>query len=135
MFWFWRCVIESYVNSAIVKSVFARFGRSECATAQNFFKIIPTEIYIFFTGLAEFYDNIHQLTQENEGLFPVEVDLTDNAFIYEHSFETLPPDEDNPDEDGGTTSGGGGDNNAGGADIEYGTDEDLLVCRNLLDDE
>ncbi|XP_021967045.1 PRKCA-binding protein isoform X2 [Folsomia candida] len=96
---------------------------------------VATQLQKFSKGLAEFYDNIHQLTQENEGLFPVEVDLTDNAFIYEHSFETLPPDEDNPDEDGGTTSGGGGDNNAGGADIEYGTDEDLLVCRNLLDDE
>jgi hypothetical protein len=28
----------------------------------------------------------------------VEVDLTDNAFIYDKSFEILPPDEDNNDD-------------------------------------
>ncbi|ODM95096.1 PRKCA-binding protein, partial [Orchesella cincta] len=38
-------------------------------------------------GLAEFYEDMHQLSNENANLFPVEVDLTDNAFIYEKSFE------------------------------------------------
>jgi hypothetical protein len=45
-------------------------------------------------GLATFYEDVHRLSKENEGLFPVEVDLTDSAFMYEGSFETLPPDED-----------------------------------------
>jgi len=58
---------------------------------------VATQLQRFSKGLAEFYEDIHQLTVENEGLFPVEVDLTDNAFIYEQSFETLPPDEDNED--------------------------------------
>jgi len=46
-------------------------------------------------GLADFYDEIHRISKENENLFPVEVDLTDSAFIYDKSFEILPPDEDN----------------------------------------
>lgn len=49
-------------------------------------------------GLAEFYEDMHELSKENENLFPVEVDLTDNAFIYEKSFEILPPDETLADE-------------------------------------
>ena len=44
-------------------------------------------------GLAEFYEEIHRLSNENENLFPVEVDLTDTAFIYDATFEILPPDE------------------------------------------
>jgi len=33
-------------------------------------------------------------------LFPVEVDLSDSAFIYDKSFEVLPPDEDTPESTG-----------------------------------
>lgn len=66
---------------------------------------------IFIQGLADFYQDVQKVSQENEGLFPVEVDLTDNAFIYDKSFETLPPDEDeepepvtsNGNEGGGVT--------------------------------
>ncbi|CAL8116529.1 unnamed protein product [Orchesella dallaii] len=49
-------------------------------------------------GLAEFYDDMNELSKENANLFPVEVDLTDNAFIYEKSFEIFPPDENVDDE-------------------------------------
>lgn len=49
-------------------------------------------------ALAEFYEDAHQLTKDNANLFPVEVDLTDNAFMYEKSFEILPPDETPLDE-------------------------------------
>ncbi|CAG7832799.1 unnamed protein product [Allacma fusca] len=48
-------------------------------------------------GLAEFYEEIHRLSKENENLFPVEVDLTDTAFIYDGTLEVLPPDENTDD--------------------------------------
>jgi hypothetical protein len=48
-------------------------------------------------GLADFYEEMNRMSLENENLFPVEVDLTDTAFIYDGTFEILPPDEEDPD--------------------------------------
>jgi hypothetical protein len=58
---------------------------------------VATQLQKLSKGLAEFYEDMHQLSKENANLFPVEVDLTDNAFIYEKSFEILPPDADEPE--------------------------------------
>jgi len=55
-------------------------------------------------GLAEFYEEMFRTSKENENLFPVEVDLTDTAFIYDAGFDTLPPDAD--EEDGPETAVG-----------------------------
>lgn len=59
---------------------------------------VASQLQKLSKGLAEFYEDIHKLSKENANLFPVEVDLTDSAFIYEKSFEILPPDETTSDE-------------------------------------
>lgn len=56
---------------------------------------VATQLQKLSQGLADFYDEMHRLGEENENLFPVEVDLADSAFLYDGNFEVLPPDENN----------------------------------------